>query len=156
MSEANVEVVRRFIPPGVSEDLVPWVRELVKRVGPDFQREAVLAYCAHDPALQHIHPDIEWDMPLGGLSAVARGPREWALWMVDWLEIWESYVHCVVEYRDLGDWVLVPVDVRARGLTGVPVEMRAFQIYQVRDGKVAVLRVFRTERKALEAAGLAA
>jgi hypothetical protein len=154
MSEANVEVVRRFIPPGVSEDLVPWVRELVKRLGPDFRREAVLAYWAQNPLLQHIHPDIEWDMPLGGLSAVARGPREWALWMVDWLEIWESYVHRAVEYRDLGDWVLVPMDVRARGLMGVPVEMRAFQIYQVRDGKVAVLRVFRTERKALEAAGL--
>ena len=77
-----------------------------------------------------------------------------ALWMSDWMEMWQSYVHCVVEYRDLGDWILVPVDVRARGLTGVPVEMRVFQILQVRDGKVAVFRSFRTEQKALEAAGL--
>jgi len=148
-----VEVVRRFHPPGESPDLVPWVREFVKRVGPDFKREAVLAYYAHDPALQHIHPDIECDASLGGLSAVARGAREFALWMSDWMEMWQSYVHCVVEYRDLGDWVLVSMDVWARGLMGVPVETRAFQIYQVRDGKVAVIRVFRTERKALDAAG---
>jgi hypothetical protein len=154
VSQEDVEVVRRFVQPGESEDLVPWVREFVERLGPDFQREAVIAYCAQDPGLQHIHPDIEWDMPLGGFSGVARGAREWALWMVDWLETWESYAHRAVEYRDLGDWVLVPMDVRARGLMGVPVEMRAFQIYQVRDGKVAVLRVFRTEQKALEAAGL--
>ena len=146
--------MRRFHPPGESPDLVPWVREFVKRVGPDFQSEAVLAYYAHDPALQHIHPDVEWDASLGGLSAVARGAREFALWMSDWMEMWQSYVHCVVEYRDLGDWVLVPVDVRARGLTGVPVEMRVFEIFQVRDGKVAVFRSFRTEQKALEAAGL--
>jgi hypothetical protein len=74
--------------------------------------------------------------------------------MADWLEGWESYVHRVVEYRDLGDWVLVPLELRACGLTGVRVEMRAFQIIQVRDGKVAVYRSFRTEQKALEAAGL--
>ena len=150
-----MEIVRRFHPPGESPDLVPWVREFVKRVGPDFQSEAVLAYYAHDPALQHIHPDIEWDASFGGLSAVARGARELAMWMSDWMEMWQSYVHCVLEYRDLGDWVLVPVDVRARGLTGVPVEMRVFQILQVRDGKVAVFRSVRTEEKALEAAGLA-
>jgi hypothetical protein len=131
------------------------MREFVDRLGPDFQREAVLAYWVQDPTLQHLHPDLEWDAPLGGLSAVARGPREWALWMADWLEMWESYVHRVVEYRDLGDWVLLPLDLRARGLRGVPVEMRTFQIIQVRDGKVAVYRAFRTERKALEAAGLA-
>ena len=154
MSREDVEVVRRWVPPG-DTDLVPWVREFVARLGPDFQREAVLAYYADDPVLQHIHPDIEWDASFGALSAVARGARELALWMSDWMEMWQSYVHCVVEYRDLGDWILVPVDVRARGLTGVPVEMRVFQILQVRDSKVAVFRSFRTEQKALEAAGLA-
>src|SRR5262249_48180598 len=150
----NVEVVRRFHPPGERPDLVPWMREFVKRVGPDFKREAVLAYYANDPALQHIHPDIECDASLGGLSAVARGAREFALWMSGWMEMWQSYVHCVVEYRELGDWSLVPLDGRARGLTGVPVEMRVFEIFQVRDGKVAVFRSFRTEQRALEAAGL--
>ena len=154
MSQEDVEVVRRCLTPRENEDLVPWMRELVERLGPDFPREAVLAYWAQDPALQHVHPDIEWDAPLGGLSTLARGPREWTLWMADWLEMWESYMHSVVEYRDLGDWVLVPMDVRARGLMGVAVETRAFQIYQVRDGNVAVIRVFRTERKALEAAEL--
>jgi ketosteroid isomerase-like protein len=154
MSREDVEVVRRFHERLEGEDLIPWMRGWVDRLGPDFRADAVLAYWAQDPALQDIHPDIEWDAPLGGMSAPARGPREWALWMADWLEMWESYVHLVVEYRDLGDWVLVPLDVWARGRAGVPVEMRAFQILQVRDGKVAVYRSFRTERKALEVAGV--
>src|SRR5262249_32125016 len=107
-----------------------------------------------DPTLQHLHPDLEWDAPLEGLSAVARGARGGAVWMADWLEMWGSYMHRGVGYRDLGGWGLLPLDLGARGLRGVPVEMRTFQIIQVRDGKVAVYRAFRTERKALEAARL--
>jgi hypothetical protein len=50
--------------------------------------------------------------------------------------------------------VLTSVDVRATGRVGIPVEMRTFEIRKVRDGKIAVCRIFGTERRALEAAGL--
>jgi hypothetical protein len=60
----------------------------------------------------------------------------------------------MVEYRDLGDWVLAPTEIRARGAGGIPVEMRVFQLFGVRDGKVSALRAFLSEREALEAAGL--
>jgi ketosteroid isomerase-like protein len=58
----------------------------------------------------------------------------------------------VVEYRDLGGWVVVPTDVWARGRDGIPVEMRVFQIFRVREGKVAVMRAFLSEEEALAAA----
>jgi hypothetical protein len=82
-----------------------------------------------------------------GLYGVA---RYWADWAADW----ESYVYRVSEYRDLGRWVLTLADINAVGRDGVRVEMQSFQIWQVRDGKVAVVRTFLSEAEALEAAGL--
>jgi hypothetical protein len=65
MSQEEVEVVRRFWPPGESEDLVPWMRELVERLGPDFEQEAALAYWAQDPRFQHMHPTSSGMRPWG-------------------------------------------------------------------------------------------
>ena len=76
------------------------------------------------------------------------------MWWADWVDVWESYIYRQLEYRDLGDWILVPAEIRARGRQGVAVEMRTFQLYQVREGKVAVYRVFLSEREALKAVGL--
>ena len=72
---------------------------------------------------------------------------------VTWTEVWESYVYRVIEYRDLGEWVLTPIDVRAIGRNGIPVELRAFEIRSVRDGMIAVTKVFGSEREALEPPG---
>jgi ketosteroid isomerase-like protein len=55
------------------------------------------------------------------------------------------------EYRDLGEWVLAPVDVSAQGRGGIPVEVRVFEMYRVRDGKIAAYRSFLSEQDALEA-----
>jgi ketosteroid isomerase-like protein len=155
MSADDVEIVRRFLVSYESGDMVPRMREFVERVGPDFQPDAVLAEWAQDPVFQHIHPDIEWDARASGLSATARGQGELALWWVGVLEMWESYVVRVAEYRDLGDWVLVLADTQARGREGIVVERRLSQLHQAREGKVAVFRSFRTEQEALEAVGLA-
>jgi len=57
----------------------------------------------------------------------------------------------VKKYRDLGGWVLTPVDVRAVGRGGIPLQMQAFQIWQVQNGKVTVMRAFVSEDEALEA-----
>jgi hypothetical protein len=131
------------------------IRESLERFGPDPQPEAVLAEWRDDPGWQYGHPEIEWDVrATGAFGTVAHGPREVALWWADWVEAWDSYVYRISEYRDLGDWVLTPTDVKARGRGGIPVEMRVFQLWQVRDGKVAALRAFLSEREALEAVGL--
>jgi LmbE family N-acetylglucosaminyl deacetylase len=153
MSEENVEVVRRFLAPYEGEDLVGPMRRFVEQFGPDFRPDAVLAFWAEDPSWQHVHPDIEWDSRAAGLLA-ARGPTELSQWVLEWLEAWDSYVNRVVEYRDLGDWVLVLMDIWAPGREGIAVETRNFSLYQVRDGKVAVYRTLGSEGEALEAAGL--
>jgi hypothetical protein len=145
--------VRRFHSPYDGEDLIPGMREWVERLGPDFQPDAVLAYWADDPAWQHVHPAIEWDSRVQGLTVTAHGPREVALWWADWLEVWESFVGRTMEYRDLEDWVLVALEVRARGREGIAVQIQGFALYQVREGRIAVYRSFLSEQEALEAVG---
>ena len=155
MSQQNVEIVRRSMEPYDGVNVMPAIRESLERFGPDPQPDVVLAQWANDPAFRHMHPEIEWDVTAtGAFGTVARGPRELALWWADWVEAWESYVYRVREHRDLGDWVLTAADIRARGPGGIPLEMRTYELRQVRDGKVARYRVFLSEAEALEAAGL--
>jgi hypothetical protein len=91
---------------------------------------------------------------VGAVGSVPHGARELALWWAEWVGVWESYVYRMLEYRDLGDWVFTPTAFKGRGRGGIAVEARVFQMWQVRDGKIAVLRAFLTEQEALEAAGL--
>jgi hypothetical protein len=155
MSQENVEIVRSFNAPHEGQNVVPVIREMVERLGPDPQPDAVLAEWGEDPGYQNLHPEFELDVSAAGaFGTVARGPREVMLSWAGWIEAWESYVYRTVEYRDIGDWVLQTVDVRARGRGDIPVEMRTFQVWQVRDGKVAVYRAFLSEQDALEAVGL--
>ena len=60
MSQEKVDVVRGFLAPRNGENLVPLMREVVERFGPDFPRDPILAYWAEDPVWRHVDPDIEW------------------------------------------------------------------------------------------------
>ena len=155
MSQENVEIVRGFNQPREGDDLVPAIRESVEQLGPDPTVEAVLALWDEDPGWRYAHPDIEWDISgTGAVGAAIHGPLEVAAWWADWVDVWDSYIYRMLAYRDLGDWVLTPTQIRASGRDGITVEMEIFQIWRVRDGKIAVLRAFLTEPEAVEAAGL--
>jgi hypothetical protein len=155
MSRENVEVVRRFNAPHENEDIVPLIRQMLEMIGPDPQPDTVLAFWEQDPAWRHAHRDIQWDTSATGvLGSTANGPTEVALWWAEWVQVWESYVYRILKYRDCGAWVLTPATVQARGREAIPIEMRIFQLWQVRDGRVAVYRAFGSEREALEAVGL--
>ena len=151
MSQEDVEVVRRFNEPYEGEDVTSAIRAMVDRLGPDPDAERVLAVWADDPAYRYLHRDFEWDLRAGGaLGATARGPSEVMRGWAQWVEDWKSYAYRIVEYRDLGAWVLTPTMIQARGPADTPLEMRVFQTWKVRDGKIAVLRAFLGEREALE------
>ena len=51
--------------------------------------------------------------------------------------------------------VLTVNDARARGREGIPLTTQAFQLWQVRDGRIVRVRVFASEAEALGAVGLA-
>jgi ketosteroid isomerase-like protein len=102
--------------------------------------------------LQHFAPDIAWDATAIGVTGKAGGLHELAAWYRDWMGLWESYVSRMVEIREVDGWILTPTDVRARGRGGLELEMRVFQLWRVRDGKVVVMRAFLTDQEALVAA----
>jgi ketosteroid isomerase-like protein len=155
MSQENVEVVRGHNEPYDGQELVAVIKAALDRLGPQPTRDEVLSLWAQDPGWRHVHPDIEWDVTgVGAVGSTTKGPLQVAAWWKDWIETWDSYVYRIAEYRDLGDWVLTPVDVEARGSGGLPVSMRLFQIWKLRDGKIAVFRAFLSEQEALEPARL--
>jgi hypothetical protein len=146
-----MEVVRRFLDGYEAEDVIPALRRAVERLDPEPEAEAVLALWAEDPSYRHVHPEVEWSAG-GAVGTTARGAAGVSAWWSEWLETWESYVYRTVELRDVGEWVLATTDLTAEGRGGIPVEMRIFQLFHVRDGKVDVCRVFFSETEAVEAA----
>ena len=154
MSRENVEVVRLANEPHNGEDMVPILQEFVEGVTDWSDTDAVVAAFADDPAWQHLHSDIEWDWSALEFFGVARGFFELAVVWRELVEVWESYVYEIREYRDLGDWVLTVNDVRVRGREGIPLEARAAQLWKVRDGKIVIVRVLLSEAQALKAVGL--
>jgi hypothetical protein len=153
MSEENVEIVRLATEPHNGEDMVPILREVVDGVY-DWSDTEVVAAFANDPDFRPMHPEVEWDPTAVGLAGVAYGFYGLALFWREWVEVWESYVYEMREYRDLGDWVLTVNDARARGRGGMPVEMQVFQTWRVRGGKIVTVRLFLSEAEALKAVGL--
>jgi hypothetical protein len=155
MSKEAVEVVRLSTEPHNGEDMVPIIREVVE--GLDWSdTDSVVAAIADDPDVRPIHPEIEWDASALGFFGVAHGFYGLAVFWKELVEVWESYVYEMREYRDLGGWVLTVNDARVRGREGIPLEIRAFQLWQVRDGKVVIVRLFTSEAEALKAVGLEA
>jgi ketosteroid isomerase-like protein len=153
MSQESVEVVRGYCAPQEGVNVIPTIRAAAEQLPPDSQPDAVAALAAEDPVWRHLHPDIEWDISSVDVSC-AHGFTELALWWASWVEVWDSYVVRILEYRDLGDWVMTPAEVHAVGRNGIAVDLRFFQVWQMRDGKIAVVRLFPSERRALEALGL--
>ena len=153
MSKENVEIVRQFNDPHEGKDVMPSIRDAVSQFGPDPDPATVLAWWADDPGWRYAHAEVEWDTTsIQGLGTRVKGPTEVSLWWIDWTEVWERYVYKTSEYRDLGELVLTKAAVEARASGDIPVEMTVFQLWQVRDGKVAACRVFMSEAEALKAA----
>src|SRR6267154_762749 len=131
MSQANVEVVRLSTEPHNGEDMVPIIREVVE--GLDWSdTDSVVAAIANDPDVRPLHPEIEWDASSLGLFGVTQGFYGLAVFWRELVEVWESYVYEMREYRDLGDWVLTINDARVRGREGIKGEMKVFQTWRVR------------------------
>ncbi len=71
-------------------------------------------------------------------------------------EVWEEFEMRPEEFIDGGDTVVTAVSIFGRGHgSGVPVEMRLFNIWEFREGKVMRMTGgYRDRAEALEAAGL--
>lgn len=132
MSQANVEAVR--------QGYEKWTQEGF---------EVALA--------EFIDPDVELhdivEMPDGSVHRGHEGARRmWA----QWTELWEEFRFSLEEAADLGDDAVL-ARVRAVGRvsgSAVPVEVRLYEVWTLRDGK-GIRRIASTDRaSALKAAGI--
>jgi ketosteroid isomerase-like protein len=92
------------------------------------------------------------DFPDAGTYEGLEGIREY---MRGFLEPWTRVTIAAEELTDAGDAVLAAVHQSGTGeSSGVETELRYFQVWTFRDGKVVRLEGFRDRARALEAAGL--
>ena len=131
MSQENVEVVRKATDAVNRRDL--------------------------DAFVALLSPDVVWEVnpELPGLREVHRGRAEVRELIEGLFEIGESS-HVAVEITDLSDdRVFAETVLTARGTgSGVPVELRYWQVLSVTEGKITRRRIFMERHEALEAAGL--
>lgn len=90
-------------------------------------------------------------------SDTYRGKEEFLRGMALWLSGFERGMqYTPEELIDCGDAVLARVMIRGVGRgSGVKLEQRVFQLYEVRGGKIVQLHVFWSEADSRHAAGLA-
>ncbi len=106
-----------------------------------------------------LSPDVVWEVnpELPGLREVYRGRAEVRDLVRDLLEVGDSSSQVQLEeITDLSDGrVLADTLLTGRGKSsGVPMELRYWQLFSVAQGKIARRQVFMDRDPALEAAGL--
>jgi ketosteroid isomerase-like protein len=104
-------------------------------------------------------PGAEWRPAFigGGLmeGAVYRGHAGVREFIEIQNDTWETVVAEPATIRDLGEHALVEVHLSAVGRTsGIPVDRVTWNVFAIRDGKIAAGRVYTTKSEALEAVGL--
>jgi ketosteroid isomerase-like protein len=109
-----------------------------------------------DAFLALVDPDVEWHSLILEIEGVFRGHEGVREWWRSLRDVFPDWNPSVVEVRDAGDRVLI----HARGVgsgaaSGVGVEDDFWQVAELRDGRIVWYRAVRSEREALEAAGLA-
>ena len=99
--------------------------------------------------------DVEVDFAAGrasfpGLDTRGRGREEFFRVWRSWLEVWGEYRMGFTDWEQHGDAVVVNLEVEASGkLSGAPASLAVTQIWTVRDGRIASLRMFSSRRAAL-------
>jgi ketosteroid isomerase-like protein len=72
-------------------------------------------------------------------------------------ETWDSITATPLAARDIGDRVMVEVQLNAKGrVSGAKVDRKTWNVFTIREGKIAAGRVFTSEVEASKAAGLSA
>jgi ketosteroid isomerase-like protein len=106
-----------------------------------------------EDAMPYADPSIVWnpveELPTQGHDAVRAS-------LAHWKAEWDDYEVLPEEFVDSGDHVVVTVRLRGRGRgSGVRIDARFYDVYRLRDGKIARMDQFTERSEALEAAGLA-
>ena len=116
---------------------------------------SIEAYVDDEEAfLSTLDPGVEW-YPIGEGHIPSRGHEAALRVRRSWLENWEGHQIDVEEMKDGADGIVACVHLTGRGVrSGVEVDLRVYQHFKVRDGKVVYVFEHEDKAAALEAAGL--
>jgi ketosteroid isomerase-like protein len=120
-------------------------------------REMYEAYLAGDAerALAYFRSDVSADFTVRGDTSIRKGREALSENVATWVGTWDDYSERIEEVRDLGDTVCLIALQRGRGKgSGVEIENRFAQLYEVEDGLITSLQMFMDPASALKAAGL--
>jgi ketosteroid isomerase-like protein len=120
----------------------------------ELTRRAIDAFNSHDAEAMIELGVLEFDWsrsiaPNKGIYRGEAGVREF----ID--DQWSTFDELRVEpdeFLPRGRHVVVPITVRGRGRSGVPVRATSAQVYTFEDGRPARIKLFQTRDEALEAA----
>jgi ketosteroid isomerase-like protein len=108
-----------------------------------------------DALLPFIHPEFEVTTPaeLAAEPTTYRGPRGLRRYFDSFYEAMDKVEFAPDDFIAVGESVVVPVTLRARGrTTGIETEQRIVQIWELIEGRAIRVRVFATIDEALAAA----
>ena len=109
-----------------------------------------------DELLPLLHPEVvmsEW--PEAPDTKTLHGHAGVLEIVQSWDETWEWVRTDVDEFVERGDFVITYGRTRGKGRgSEVEVEIDAFTVYEVRDGKIARMEFFTSKEPALRAAGI--
>jgi ketosteroid isomerase-like protein len=131
MSQENVEIVRRALDAFNRDDVDVVIAAFDERCEieepPEMPDSPTVGYRGHDGVR-------EWMGNLRGVGVVGFEPRS---------------------FTPSGDVLLCELASRGRGRgSEMPIEWMTFALFEMRDGKIARIRVFLNKGEALDAAGL--
>jgi ketosteroid isomerase-like protein len=111
-----------------------------------------------EAVLERLDPDLEWEENpdvYPGLDPIYRGHDGFLKRQRDAFDVWEWFRVEGQEFIDAREHVVVFLHLRGKGRhSGIEVEMRIYDVFRFRDGKVAQHRLYGTRAEALEAVGL--
>ena len=133
MSQENVDLIRRGTELWLRGDFEAW--------------------------LETIDPKVGWDISTHPLPDVPnRGRGRDALvrdMLLTYMSGWNEYSAEITEASEAGEEVILVLrETATMRDTGISLERDLVQLWTVRQGRAAFVRVFRTKAEALEAAGL--
>ena len=108
-----------------------------------------------DSVLAGVAPDVELhEWPAGPDARSYRGPDEVLQAIGNWFDAWEWMKVEVEDIVEAGERVLVTQHQRAKGKgSAIEVEVRSFNVYTFRDGKLIRMQLFTEREPAVEAFG---
>jgi ketosteroid isomerase-like protein len=108
-----------------------------------------------DDALRGLGDDFEWVVPNHPEGAVRHGADSVIEFFHEWVEPWEDFEIDWDLQLGAHDRALATIAMRGVGRgSGVPAEMRFFQVWTFRDGRAVRMEMFNDEDDARRAAGL--